>query len=300
MKAVMLMAYGTPKTIDDVEEYYTNIRGGRKPSPEEVKSLVDRYRAIGGMSPLVRITEGERSKLQASLAASGSKTRVYSAMKHAAPFIGDVVKQASDDGVDELLSIALAPHFSKMSTGTYNLAVEMANSALPRRMRLDFVPTWHTHPKLIAAWAKRVRRAQTALPPGYSLVFSAHSLPERILAQGDPYQFELLETSELVARQVGKEGWTFAYQSAAHTHEPWLGPDILDHLQRLADKGRRDFLVAQIGFVSDHLEILYDLDVECVQWARDHGSKLVRCESLNDSDELIECLHSLVAEKGYA
>jgi ferrochelatase len=299
MKAVMLMAYGTPKTLGDVQAYYTHIRGGRKPSPEELANLVERYKAIGGTSPLIRITEEERSKLQSSLAASGSETRVYSAMKHSPPFIADVVKEAVTDGIDELLSIPLAPHYSKMSTGTYALAVELANAALPTKMKLDFVLSWNRHPELIGAWAKRIRQAERTLPTGYSLVFSAHSLPERILAQGDTYRIQLLETAELIAAEVGKEGWSFAFQSASHTGEPWLGPDILEHLQQLVDKGQEDFLIAPIGFVSDHLEILYDIDIECKQWAKDHGVRLTRCESLNASDELIGCLRSLVLEKHF-
>jgi len=299
MKAVMLMAYGTPRTLSEVEDYYTDIRGGRKPSPEELARLVERYEAIGGTSPLIRITEGQRSKLQSTLAASGSETKVYSAMKHSPPFIADVVKEASSDGVNELLSIALAPHFSKMSVGTYDLAIEMANARLPTPMKLDFIPSWHRQPELIDAWASRVRRAQRDLPADYSLVFSAHSLPERILAQGDPYRNQLPETSEMIAEKVGKEGWSFSFQSASHSSEPWMGPDILEHLQGLADKGRRDFLIAPIGFVSDHLEILYDIDIECRAWAKERGARLTRCESLNDSDEFIRCLHSLVVGKNY-
>ncbi len=299
MKAVMLMAYGTPNTLGDVKAYYTHIRGGRKPSPKELVNLVERYKAIGGTSPLIRITEGERSKLQSRLAASGSETKVYSAMKHSPPFIADVVKGAAADGVDELLSIALTPHYSKISTGTYTLAVELANAALPTKMKLDFVLSWHKHPELIDAWAKRVRQAERTLPGADSLVFSAHSLPERILAQEDTYRNQLLETSELIAAEIGKEGWSFSFQSAGHTNEPWLRPDILEHLQELVDNGQQDFLIAPIGFVSDHLEILYDIDVECGQWAKDHGVGLTRCESLNDSDELIGCLHSLVLEKHF-
>ncbi|MDG6926831.1 MAG: ferrochelatase, partial [Nitrososphaerota archaeon] len=233
------------------------------------------------------------------LAASGSETRVYSAMKHSPPFIADVVKEAAADGVDELLSITLAPHYSKMSVGTYNHAVELANAALPTKMKLDFVLSWHKHPELIEAWARRVRRAERILPADYSLVFSAHSLPERILAQGDPYRNQLLETSELIAAEAGKARWSFSFQSASHTNEPWLGPDILEHLQGLVDRGQQDFLVAPIGFVSDHLEILYDIDIECRQWAKDYGVRLTRCESLNDSDELIGCLRSLVLEKHF-
>lgn len=299
MKGIILMAYGTPRTLGDVEPYYTDIRGGRKPSPSELANLVGRYEAIGGTSPLIQITERQRDKLQARLRRAGSETRVFAAMKHSPPFIKDVLAQAADAGVDEILALVLAPHYSKMSTGTYMLALDLANAALPNKVKLSYVWSWHTNPLLIQAWARRIERARLGLREGHSLIFSAHSLPEKILAQGDPYRSQLLETSELIAAEAGYKEWSFSFQSASHTGEPWMGPDILDHLQSQFQSGRREFLIAPIGFVSDHLEILYDIDVECRQWAKDRGATLVRCESLNDSEDLIECLHSIAIEKGF-
>ena len=294
------MAYGTPRTLADVEAYYTDIRGGRKPSPSQLADLVGRYEAIGGTSPLIQITERQRDKLQARLRRDGSETRVFAAMKHSPPFIKDTLAQAAGAGVDEVLALVLAPHYSKMSIGTYMLALDAANAALPSKVKVSYVWSWHTNPLLIQAWARRVNRARVGLGNGHSLIFSAHSLPERILAQRDPYRSQLLETSELIAAEAGYKDWSFSFQSASHTGEPWLGPDILDHLQAQFQAGRREFLMAPIGFVSDHLEILYDIDVECRRWANDRGAKLVRCESLNDSDDLIECLHSIAAENGFA
>lgn len=299
MKGVLLLAYGTPRSLDEVEEYYTNIRGGRKPSDAEVANLVERYKAIGGVSPLIRITESLRNKLRIKLASDDSDTLVYSAMKHSEPFISEVVADAAKNGVDELLSIALAPHYSKMSVGTYMLAVELANEALSRKMRLESISSWHAHPVFIRAWADNVRLAERKLGGDYSLVFSAHSLPEIIRKQNDPYIYELLETSELVANALGRKSWSFAFQSAGRTKEPWLGPDILDHLQSQFDKGQRRFLIAPIGFVSDHLEILYDIDIECKKWADDHDAMLGRCDSLNDSDALVNCLQSIVLERHF-
>jgi protoporphyrin/coproporphyrin ferrochelatase len=299
MKGVLLMTYGTPGSLDEVEAYYTHIRGGQKPTEAEVSNLVERYKAIGGISPLIRITESQRDGLQRRLAREGSQTRVYCGMKHSRPFIDEVVKRAAEDGVDQLLSIALAPHFSKMSTGAYQLAVEMANQSIGSRLRLDFVPSWHTNPILIRAWADRIVEAK-ALPPEYSLVFSAHSLPEKILSQGDPYRSQLIETSELVAGALDRDEWSFAFQSAGHTRERWLGPDIIEHLRALAEGGHDSFVIAPIGFVADHLEILYDLDVECRAWAKEAGVRLERCNSLNDSKEFIDCLRSIVTEKGFA
>lgn len=300
MNGVLLLAYGTPRSLSEVEEYYTNIRGGRKPSDGEITNLVERYKAIGGLSPLIQITESLRKKLQARLGSNDSKTHVYSAMKHSRPFISDVVADAAKDGVDELLSIALAPHYSRMSVGSYMMAVELANQSLQRKMKLDNISTWHANPIFVKAWADSVRREEKKLGEDYSLVFSAHSLPEVIRKQGDPYMYELLETSELVANAIGKKNWSFAFQSAGHTREPWLGPDILEHLQSLFDNGQRRFLIAPIGFVSDHLEILYDIDVECQKWASDHGVRLERCDSLNDSDALVDCLYSLILERHFA
>ncbi len=297
MKGVILMTYGTPRSLEGVEEYYTNIRGGVRPTDAEVEGLRRRYKAIGGTSPLIRITESLRVKLQRRVADEGSDTLVYSAMKHSEPFINDVVKRAAGDGVDELLSIALAPHNSKMSVGTYMLAVEMANAALPRRMRLDSVSSWHKNPKLIEAWASRIRSSERMISGTYSLVFSAHSLPEKILASGDPYRYQLIETCELISAAIRRSEWAFSFQSAGHTKEPWLGPDILGHLQGQFDRGSRSFLIAPIGFVADHLEILYDIDIECKQWAEKNGAQLARCDSLNDSDDFVDCLHSIILEK---
>ena len=299
MKGVLLMTYGTPRSLQAVEEYYTNIRGGQKPTESEVENLRRRYEAIGGTSPLIRITESLRAKLQRSLSDQGSETRVYSAMKHSEPFIADVVKQAAGEGVDELLSIALAPHYSRMSVGTYMLAVELANASLAKKMRLDSVNSWHLNPRLVEAWASRVRREEPKLPADYSLVFSAHSLPERILAGGDPYRYQLVETCESVASALGRTEWSFAFQSAGHTRDPWLGPDILTHMQGQFDGGSRSFLIAPIGFVADHLEILYDIDVECRDWAAGRGARLERCDMLNDDDDFVGCLRSVIDEKKF-
>ncbi|MDG6997895.1 MAG: ferrochelatase, partial [Nitrososphaerota archaeon] len=222
MKGVLLLAYGTPRSLSEVVEYYTNIRGGRNPSDGEVANLVERYKAIGGLSPLIHITESLRNKLQMKLESNDSDTQVYSAMKHSRPFISDIVADAAKNGVDELLSIALAPHYSRMSVGTYMLAVELANESLPRKMKLDNISSWHAHSIFIKAWADSISRAEKKLGEDYSLVFSAHSLPEVIRKQGDPYVYELLETSELVANAVGRKNWSFAFQSAGHTREPWL------------------------------------------------------------------------------
>ena len=299
MKGVMLMTYGTPRSLEGVAEYYTDIRGGQRPTDAEIENLRRRYEAIGGTSPLIHITNGLAEKLQRTLEKEGSDTRVYSAMKHSDPFIADVVKRAAGEGVDELLSIALAPHYSRMSVGTYMLAVEMANASLARRMKLDSVSSWHTNAWLIEAWAKRIKAAERKLPKEHSLVFSAHSLPEKTLAGGDPYRYQLIESCELISAVIRRNQWSFAFQSAGHTRDPWLGPDILDHLQAQLEDGAKSFLIAPIGFVANHLEILYDIDIECKDWAAEHGARLERCDMLNDDDDFVGCLGSIVRERQF-
>ena len=299
MKGVLLLTYGTPRSLDDVEDYYANIRGGKRPTQSAIEGLRRRYEAIGGTSPLIRITESLVGKLQRRLKEEGSETLAYSAMKHSEPFIADVVKRAAAEGVDELLSIALAPHYSRTSVGTYLLAVEAANRALPRKMKLDSVSSWHLNPALIGAWASRIKEAERRFPGPYSLIFSAHSLPEKALAAGDPYRRQLMETCEAISAALRRSEWSFSFQSAGRTGDPWLGPDILEQPQGKLQQGSRDFLVAPIGFVADHLEILYDIDVECKRWAAKNSARLERCEMLNDADDFVECLRSMVRERGY-
>jgi len=299
MKGILLMAYGTPASLDDVEAYYTHIRGGRKPSAEQLSDLVNRYTVIGGNSPLLKITHRQAAKLQSVLAAKGSNVKVYAGMKHSPPFISAIIKTAISEGVTDLLCIALAPHYSSMSVGGYIRVVEEASAQLAEKPKIKFIRSWHDRPDFVSLWVDRVNRANGRLGDGASLVFSAHSLPERILQLGDPYKQQLLESSKLVADRLRWKGWTFTFQSASQSGEKWLGPDVLEHLQSLYDKGSRTFLMAPIGFVSDHLEILYDIDVECVEWAKQHDSRLARCESLNDSDDFISCLASLAAESGF-
>ncbi len=293
------MAYGTPASLDDVGAYYTHIRGGRKPSAEQLSDLVNRYTAIGGSSPLLEITHRQAAKLQSVLAAKGSNVKVYAGMKHSPPFISDVMKKATSEGAKDLLCVALAPHYSGMSVGGYMRAVEEATAQLAEKPKIKFVRSWHDRPDFVSLWVDRVNRAKGRLGDGASLVFSAHSLPERILQLGDPYKQQLLESSKLIADRLQWREWTFTFQSASQSGEKWLGPDILEHLQSLCDKGSRTFLIAPIGFVSDHLEILYDIDVECVEWSKEHDSRLARCESLNDSDDFISCLASLAEESDF-
>ena len=245
--AVILMAYGSPERVEDIPAYFSDIRGGRPVRPEAVAELAERYRRIGG-SPLNEITEAQRAALEREL-----DLPVLVGMKHWQPWIADAVERALAGGAERLVGLVLAPHYSRLSIGGYR---ERLERALGGRAELVFVESWHDHAPYLDAVAGRVRGTDA------HVVFTAHSLPERILAEGDPYRDQLLETADLVARRAGLARWSFAFQSESPTDEPWLGPDVLVELDSLHAAGVRKVLIAPIGFVSDHLEILGDRDVE--------------------------------------
>jgi ferrochelatase len=274
--AVILMAYGSPSSLDEIPAYLSDIRGGRPVSEAAIAELTERYRRIGGRSPLDAITEAQRSALERELGVP-----VFVGMKHAPPRIADAVDAAVAGGATSLVGLVLAPHYSRLSIAGYR---EQLEAALGGRAELAFVDSWHDHPAFLDVLAERVRGFDA------HVVFTAHSLPERILGEGDPYRDQLLETARLVADRAGLESWSFAFQSASETGEPWLGPDLLEELDTLAAKGVRRVLVCPIGFVSDHLEILWDIDVEGRERAAEHGLELERIESLNDDPAFVRAL----------
>jgi ferrochelatase len=297
---VLLLAYGSPESADDVEAYFRHIRGGRTPSPEAVENLRQRYALIGGRTPLLSITTETASALQAALDATApGEYRTYVAMKHWHPFIGDVIPRIAADGVRRLIAIVLAPHYSRMSVGGYRQYVEDAIAKLDAPMDLTFVESWHLEPEFIALMAGRVRDGLAAFPEherdATCVVFSAHSLPVRIRTWNDPYESQLLASSEAVARNLGLSDWRFAWQSAGHTGEPWLGPDIVDYLETLHGEGVRTVLSVPIGFVCDHLEVLFDIDHEAAEKAAALGMTLRRTRMPNATPELIAVLEALVA-----
>jgi len=281
--AVVLMAYGSPATAEDIRPYFEDIRGGRPVSDEAVAGLAQRYRRIGGRSPLEDVTEAQRAALERELGVP-----VFVGMKHWRPRIAEAVESALTGGATRILGLVLAPHYSRLSVGEYR---ERLEAAVAGRAELELVESWHDHEPFLDVLADRVRGTDAWV------VFTAHSLPARILADGDPYREQLLETSRLVAERAGLDGWSFAFQSASPTREPWLGPDILDELGRLHEAGVRSVLVAPVGFVSDHLEILWDLDVEARERAAVLGLQLERIESLNDDPAFIRALAALVEER---
>jgi protoporphyrin/coproporphyrin ferrochelatase len=273
------MAYGSPSGPEDIPAYFADIRGGRPASPEAVAELTERYRRIGGTSPLNEITERQRAALEEELG-----IRVYVGMKHWRPHIRDAADRALADGAERLVGLVLAPHFSRMSVGEYHRQLA---EACADRAELVFIASYHAHEPLIELLADRVRATDA------HVVFTAHSLPERILAEEDPYKDQLLETSALVADRAGIDSWSFAFQSESPTGEPWLGPDILDELANLHAEGVRKVLAAPIGFVADHLEILWDIDIEAREKAAELGLGLERIESLNDDPAFIRVLASV-------
>jgi ferrochelatase len=284
--AVILMAYGSPERPEDIPAYFSDIRGGRPVRQEAVDELVERYRRIGGTSPLNRITEAQRAGLEAE-----TGLPVYVGMKHWHPWIADAVEQALGDGAERLVGLVLAPHYSRISIGGYRDRLEQA---LDDHAELAFVESWHDHEPYVDLLAERVRGTDA------HVVFTAHSLPERILAEGDPYRDQLLETSRLVAERADVADWSFAFQSESPTGEPWLGPDILAELETLHERGVRKVLVAPVGFVCDHLEILWDLDVEARDKAAELGLELDRIQSLNADPAFVRALADLVEKASRA
>jgi ferrochelatase len=277
--AIVLMAYGSASSPEDIRPYLEDIREGRPVSDEAVEELTERYRGIGGRSPLDEITERQRAALERA-----AGIPVHLGMKHWHPRIAEAADRAVGGGATRVLGLVLAPHYSALSIAGYRDRLE---AGLAGRAELVFVESWHDHEPFLDVLADRVRGTDA------HVVFTAHSLPERILAAGDPYKDELLRTSELIAERAGLDRWSFAFQSESPTGEPWLGPDIVDHLEDLHSHGVEKVLVAPVGFVSDHLEILWDIDVEARQKAAELGLELDRIESLNDDPAFVAALASL-------
>jgi ferrochelatase len=280
--AVILMAYGSPERVADVPAYYADIRGGRPIAPEHLEDLVARYRALGieDSNPLNAITEATRHALEAELGLP-----VRTGMKHWTPRIADAVEAALAGGAIRLVGLVLAPHYSRLSIGGYRRLLEEAAAG---RAEIVFVESWHDDPGFVAMLADRVRGTDA------HVVFTAHSLPARILEDGDPYRDQLLETARLVADAAGVDDWSFSFQSESPTGEPWLGPDILDHLAELSVRGVDDVLVCPAGFVSDHLEIRWDIDTEAQDRARELGISLDRIEMPNDDPRFVHALAEIV------
>ncbi|MBD0330851.1 MAG: ferrochelatase [Thermoleophilia bacterium] len=280
--AVILMAYGSPDRLEDVPAYYADVRGGRPIAPEHLADLVERYRRLGieTRNPLNEITERTRAALERELGVP-----VYTGMRHWRPRIGEAVERALAGGVRRLAGLVLAPHYSRLSVGAYRQQLE---AAVAGRAELCVVERWGTDPGFVSFLAGALRGTSA------HVVFTAHSLPARVLADGDPYEDELLASAGLVAAEAGLERWSFAYQSASPTGEPWLGPDILEHLDELHAAGVRDILACPLGFVSDHLEIRWDLDTQAREHAERLGVRFGRTPMPNDDARFVRVLAAIV------
>ena len=286
---VLLLAHGTPDSLDQMPEYLTLVRGGRAPSPELVEEMRHNYAAIGGRSPLTDLTRAQAAALEQAL---DDGTRVFVGMRNWRPFIADALAEARAAAVTEMLALPLAPQYSALSVGKYRAATEAAR---PPGLSLRFVESWHAHPGLLDAFAEKMRDALRRGSPD-AVVFTAHSLPRRLIEEGDPYAAQVAATAAGVALRVGLGSYRAAWQSAGRTPEPWLAPSLEEELAALAGQGARHVLVAPIGFVADHTEILYDVDVQAREAARRLGLQLDRTASLNDSPRFIAALADLVRQ----
>ncbi|HJV47492.1 MAG TPA: ferrochelatase [Bacillota bacterium] len=299
--ALLVMAYGTPSNLGEVEAYYTHIRRGNPPTPEKLQELIERYEAIGGVSPLNQITQSQVANLEKQLNEKSKDYHftAYMGMKHAHPFIEEAIEQLAKDGFTRAVGIVLAPHYSSMSVGVYIKTAEEA--AEKYGVEISPIKDYHLETNFIQALVDRVDDTRLKFPEEKRrevfVLFTAHSLPARILEMKDPYPEQLRETAIAIADQLGIRNWDTGWQSAGQTAVPWLGPDILEHMKSLREQGVTDLIVCPIGFVSDHLEVLYDIDIECQKLAGELGIHLERTPSLNADPVYIDALASTVLHK---
>lgn len=296
--AVLLMAYGSPRTPDEIEPYFTDIRGGRPPSPQVLKVLADRYARIGGKSPLNEITQQQAASLQKLLDLEHpGGFRVYTGMKHWHPFIADTVREIAGAGIDRVVGLVLAPHYSKKSIGEYEARILKAREATGAAFELEMVKSWYDEPAFVEFVAENLKAALEGWDtsdPGTCVFFTAHSIPARIVAEGDPYADQLADSAKVFADAAGVANYSTGWQSESTTGEPWLGPDILVRLGTFAEEGGRRALIAPVGFVADHLEVLFDVDVECVERAAELGIELRRIASPNADPRFVAALRDIV------
>lgn len=297
---LLVMAYGTPYKEEDLERYYTHIRHGRKPSSEMIEDLRSRYEAIGGISPLAKITQEQAEKLEQRLneVQDEIEFKMYLGLKHIEPFVEDAVEQMHEDGITEAVSIVLAPHFSTFSVKSYNGRAKETAEKLGGPI-IHSVESWYDEPKFVHYWAKRVKNTFLSMSEQERekavLIVSAHSLPEKIIAAGDPYPQQLQETADLVAEAAGVKNCVIGWQSAGNTPEPWIGPDVQDLTRELHENhGYTSFVYVPAGFVADHLEVLYDNDYECKVVTDELGANYYRPEMPNAQPEFIDAMATVV------
>jgi ferrochelatase len=286
---LIVMAYGTPGSPAEIEPYYLHIRRGRPPTPEQLADLIMRYDAIGGISPLAQRTEAQRAALEAALEAEmPGRWRVVLGQKHAAPFIEDAVAELAAEGITEAVGLVLAPHFSGFSVGEYQRRATEAGAE--HGLNVHGIEHWHLEDAYLDFLTDAVAEARIGQPEQHKVLFTAHSLPERVLVD-DPYPDELEQSASAVADRLGLPDWGLAWQSAGRTPEPWRGPDILDVMRELAADAATDgVVVCAQGFTADHLEVLYDLDIEAAHLAAELGLSFSRTRSLNAESVVMSAL----------
>ncbi|MCU5681387.1 ferrochelatase [Bacillus wiedmannii] len=298
---LLVMAYGTPESLDDVEAYYTHIRHGHKPSEEALQDLIRRYKAIGGISPLAKITKEQAHKLTDSMNKIFKEYEFtcYLGLKHIAPFIEDAVEEMKKDGIEQAISIVLAPHYSTFSIKAYNdrairLSEEIGGPVI------EPIEQWYDEPKFISYWTEQLKETFTKIEDREKavVIFSAHSLPEKIIAAGDPYVEQLQHTADLIAEAADIPNYTTGWQSAGNTPDPWIGPDVQDLTRDLFEKyGYETFVYCPVGFVAEHLEVLYDNDYECKVVTDELNVAYFRPNMPNSQSVFIDCLAEIVSKK---
>lgn len=300
---LLVMAYGTPYREEDIERYYTHIRHGRKPSDEMLEDLRSRYEAIGGISPLAEITKQQAEGLEKHLNAIQDEYefKIYIGLKHIEPFVEDAVQQMHKDGITEAVSIVLAPHFSTFSIKSYNGRAKEEAEKLGG-LNITSVESWYKEPKFIQYWSDALKAVIAEMPAeekdNFVLVVSAHSLPEKITQMGDPYPDQLKETADLIAQAAEIKNYEIGWQSAGNTPEPWLGPDVQDLTRDLYEqKGYKAFVYAPVGFVAEHLEVLYDNDYECKVVTDEVGASYYRPAMPNAKPAFIDAMAAVVLNK---
>ena len=293
---VVVMAYGTPRDRDDIAAYYTDIRRGRPPTPELLAELTARYDALGGTFPLRAITEQQVAVITAELdELDPGRFTVALGTKHSRPRLEDAVADLTGRRVERVVGLVLAPHYSRFSVGEY--AERVAKAAAEHDLYADTVDSWHLLPAYVQFLADAVTDALAAMPAGSEVLFTAHSLPERILGTGDPYPDQLRETAAAVAGRLGLDRWSVGWQSAGRTPEPWLGPDVLEVVRARAEAGAAGLVVCACGFVADHLEVAYDLDIEARAFAEELGLPFARTASVGADRAVMAALAGLVATR---
>jgi ferrochelatase len=296
--AILAMALGGPDSLEDVEAYLTDVRHGRPTPPALIEEFRERYRRIGGKSPLREISTQQVKGLEAKLASEGHQVRAYVGMRHWHPYVREAVEAIARDGLRKVIALCLTPYYSRMSVGAYFDAVKEAIRTQGLSLDVTYVDSWNDVPALADAFAQRTAASLATLAQeGFRdpyVLFTAHSLPRKILAEGDPYEKELIETMDAIRARLPPIRSRMAYQSAGRTADPWLGPPYEEVIEELGRKGEKAILVVPFGFVSDHLEVLYDVDIEAKEQAEGLGVRLARSRSLNADPKFIEALAAAV------